>query len=189
VSVHAARGRREGERTQVTQESGQSPASERDAPVVTIRPITSDNWRAALDLSVSPEQLPFVSGSPAPVALALAKAYIRPGGTAVTPFGIYAAEQIVGFFALMQEPGRADRCWINHLLIDSRYQRRGYGSAALRAIVGLLREQYPRCASINLTVSPCNHAAAHLYRRFGFVATGELAWGEPWYRLPLPWRE
>jgi len=184
--VNAARNPMEGELTQVTQESGQSPPSDRDAPIVTVRAITSDNWRAALDLTVSPEQLPFVSGSPAPVALALAKAYIKPGGTAVTPFGIYAEEQIVGVFALIHEPGRADRCWINHLLIDSRYQRRGYGSAALHAIVGMLREQYPQCGSINLTVSPCNHVAAHLYRRFGFVATGDLAYGEPWYRLTLP---
>lgn len=187
--MNAARNRMEGELTQVAQESGQCPPSDRDAPIVTVRAITSDNWRAALDLTVSPEQLPFVSGSPAPVALALAKAYIKPGGTAVTPFGIYADEQIVGFFALIHERGRDDRCWINHLLIDSRYQRRGYGSAALRAIVGMLREQYPQCGSINLTVSPCNHVAAHLYRRFGFIETGELAYDEPWYRLPLPRHE
>jgi diamine N-acetyltransferase len=157
--------------------------------MVSVRPITSDNWRAALALTVSPDQLPFVSGSPAPVALALAKAYIRPGGTTVTPFGIYAAEQIVGFFALLHEPGRADRCWLNHLLIDCRYQRRGYGSAALGAIVGLLGEQYPRCESLNLTVSPGNDAAARLYRRRGFVATGELVDGEAWYRLPLSRQE
>jgi diamine N-acetyltransferase len=156
-----------------------------DAPLVTLRAIRSDNWRAALALTVLPEQLPFISDSPAPVALALAKAFVQPGNMTVTPLGIYAGDQIIGFFALLHEPGRGDRCWIIHFLIDSRHQRRGYGSAALHAIVAMLKEQYPHCQSVNLTVNPSNHAAQHLYRRFGFVETGEEAFGEPWYRLPL----
>ncbi len=50
------------------------------APVarVTLRDITRENWRDALALEVEPDQLRFVSDSPCPVALALAKAYIQP---------------------------------------------------------------------------------------------------------------
>ncbi len=119
------------------------------------------------------------------MALALAKAYIKPGGANVAPFGIYADDQIVGFFVLVHEPGRTDRCWINHFFIDSRQQRRGYGYAALQAIVDMLRTQYPQCRSVNLTVNPRNLAAQQLYQRFGFADTGALAYGEPWYRLEL----
>ncbi len=171
--------------TQATHESERRTPRDHDAPIVTVRAITSENWRAALDLAVSPEQLPFISDSPAPVALALAKAFVQPGGIRVAPFGIYTREQIIGFFALIHEFGRSDRCWINHFFIDSRQQRRGYGNAALRAIVAMLRMQYPQCRSVNLTVNPSNHAAQHLYRGFGFGDTGEMAYGEPWYRLSL----
>ncbi len=101
------------------------------------------------------------------------------------PFGIYVYEQIVGFFALIYAPARRDHYWINHFFIDSRHQRRGYGSAALRALVAVLRAQHPQCHSVNLTVNPSNHAAQHLYRRCGFADTGEVADGEPWYRLRL----
>jgi diamine N-acetyltransferase len=161
------------------------PARGHAPPVITLRAITSENWRAALDLVIAPEQMPLVSGSPAPVALALAKAFIRPGGSTVLPYGAYAGEQIVGFFALIHEAGRADRCWLNHFFIDSRHQRQGYGSAALRAIVDMLGEQCPQCRTVNLTVNPRNDAAQQLYQRFGFVDTGEEAYGEPWYRLEL----
>jgi len=183
--VNTAQDNTERASTQATHESERHAPSDHDNPIVIVRAITSDNWRAALGLTVSPEQLPFISDSPAPVALALAKAFVQPGGITVAPFGIYAREQIVGFFALIYELGRSDRCWINHFFIDSRQQRRGYGSAALHAIVAMLRTQYPQCRSVNLTVNPSNHAAQHLYRGFGFGDTGEMAYGEPWYRLSL----
>jgi diamine N-acetyltransferase len=175
----------DGERSRPAGTSERRRAPQHTPPIITLRAITSDNWRAALALNIAPEQMPFVSDSPAPVAIALAKAFIRPGGATVLPYGIYAGAQLVGFLALIHEAGRTDRCWINHFFIDSRQQREGYGSAALRALVGMLGEQCPQCRSVNLTVNPRNDAAQKLYQRFGFVDTGEEAYGEPWYRLAL----
>jgi diamine N-acetyltransferase len=47
---------------------------------ICIKLISSDNWREALELSVHDEQQKFVASINSPVAIALAKAYIRPGG-------------------------------------------------------------------------------------------------------------
>ncbi len=129
-------------------------------PTVTLRDITRENWRDALVLSVAPDQLRFVSDSPCPVALMLAKAYIQPGGLPVAPFGVYA---------------RA----------DGLERMVGYGAAALHALVALLTERHPACRSIDVTVHPDNHLARRLYERCGFADTGTLLFGEPCYRLSL----
>ncbi len=152
---------------------------------VLLRDITAENWREALTLSLDPAQLPFVSDTACPVALALAKAYIRPGGLTVTPFGIYAGCTMVGFFALAYEPGSANRYLLMHFLIDRRHQRRGYGLGALQALVVLLHDRFPDCVSLDLTVHPDNHPAQVLYTRFGFEDTGSLLFGEPYYRLVM----
>jgi diamine N-acetyltransferase len=152
---------------------------------VTLKQITRDNWREAIALSVHPDQERFVAGMSPPVALALAKAYVRPSGMPVVPFAIYADERMVGFWSLTYEPGSADNYWINHFLIDRRYQGRGYGKAALAAIVAMLNDQHPLCRSVGLTVHPDNHVAQRLYQSFGFVDTQEIVYGELFYRLAL----
>jgi len=155
------------------------------SPTILVRDITQENWRDALALTLDPAQLPFVSDTPYPVALALAKAYIRPGGLPVAPFGLYIDDRMVGFCALTYEPGSADRYLLMHFLIDQRHQRRGYGLAALHAFVALLRDRFPMCMSVSVTVNPDNHPAQRLYTRFGFEDTKTLLFGEPCYRLSL----
>ena len=154
-------------------------------PIVSVRDIAADNWRDALALSLHPAQLRFVSGTLYPVALALAKAYIRPGGLHVAPFGIYADEVMVGFFALSYEPDSTDRYLLMHFLIDTAHQRRGYGLAALHAFASLLPHRYSTCTSVSLTMHPDNVPARSLYTRFGFEDTGTLLFGEPCYRLTV----
>ncbi|WP_231503913.1 MULTISPECIES: GCN5 family acetyltransferase [unclassified Bacillus (in: firmicutes)] len=71
---------------------------------VNLKKITSTNWREALNLSVNIEQQKFVSEVTPPVAIALAKAYIKPDDRMIEPFVIYHNEKIVGFFKLHYEP-------------------------------------------------------------------------------------
>ncbi len=155
-------------------------------PSIALRDIAQENWRDALALSLDPAQLRFVSDTTYPVALTLAKAYIQPGGLPVAPFGIYTGAEMVGFFALTYEPNSVDRYLLMHFLIDRRHQRRGYGMGALHALVALLRERFPTCESVSLTVHPDNHPAQRLYIRFGFEDTGTRLFGEPCYRLRVP---
>jgi diamine N-acetyltransferase len=54
------------------------------------------------------------------------------------------------------------------LMIDARHQGRGYGKAALAAILAAIKQQYgPQ--TIWLSISPRNTAAKRLYERFGFT--------------------
>ncbi len=106
---------------------------------VTLRPITSRDRQAVEDLRVLPEQENFVDGVRRSLAEAAAKPDARPWHRSV-----YADEVPVGFVMLADgvPPGNVDIPWHYYLwrfLIDARFQRRGYGRAALDQVVAYLR--------------------------------------------------
>ena len=160
------------------------PADERN-DTITLRAVTSDNWRETLTLTVRPEQQRFISEYAPVAAIALAKAYIRPGGMTWTPYAVYSGAMMVGFFVMAYEPDTSDHYWLFHFFIDQRHQGRGYGRAAMQRIIELVRREYPQCRALLLTVHPENLAAQRLYTAAGFQPTGGERWGEPVYRLTL----
>ena len=152
---------------------------------ITLGDVTRENWRESLTLSVRHDQQRFVSDY-APVALiGLAKAYVGALGLTWKPCAICADEQMIGFAALAFQPDTEDEYWLFHYFIDQRFQGRGYGQRALAALLVKVREIYPICRTMNLTVHPDNLPAQHLYTKAGFAATGTEAFGEPLYRLRI----
>ena len=152
---------------------------------ITLRAVTNDNWRETLTLTVRPEQQRFVAEYAPITAIALAKAYIRPGSAVWMPYAIYAGSMMVGFLALACEPETDYQYWLFHFFIDQRYQGRGYGRAALQRSIALVKPEYPQCRALQLVVHPENTAAQGLYTAAGFQLTGAERWGEPVYRLSL----
>ena len=86
---------------------------------VSLKLITSENWREALELSVDAQQQKFVAAVSPPVAIALAKAYIRPNGMMVEPYGIYDQHNMVGFLNLHYSPDSKDDFWIDVIIMQS----------------------------------------------------------------------
>jgi len=118
---------------------------------ITFREVTGDNWRETLELSVRPEQQRFISDYAPIAALALAKAYIRPGDMTWIPYAVYAGATMVGFFALAYRPETNDQYWLFHFFIDQRYQERGYGRAAMQRLIELIGRVYSQCQTLHLT--------------------------------------
>jgi diamine N-acetyltransferase len=152
---------------------------------VTLRAVTQENWLATLALGVEPDQQRFVANYSPIAAIALAKAYIRPGGGVWEPYAIYADSALVGFVELTCDSEGADDCWIFHFFIDRQFQGQGYGRAALAAVIALIRARHPACMTIQLVVHPENYRARQLYVNAGFRPTGAARWGEPIYQLAL----
>ena len=70
------------------------------------------------------------------------------------------------------------------LLIDERFQGRGYGRAAIDAVVDYLRSRPD--AEVLLTSCRAGEGSPQpFYLRYGFVLTGEVMWGEDLLRLPI----
>lgn len=158
-----------------------------DAKEVRLVPVTRDNWRASLALGVHPEQQRFVADHAPISALALAKAYVGAGQKNWRPFLIEAPNGFVGFVALAVPEGdqAPKQCWVFHFFIDREQQGKGFGRAAVQALIGEVRGFYPECEAILLTVHPENTNARHLYETAGFTATGDEQDGEPVYALGL----
>jgi diamine N-acetyltransferase len=150
---------------------------------LTIREVTRENWQVALRLKVHPDQQHFISEVVPIAAIALAKAYIRPGGLLWLPYAFYAGAEMIGFTELAYEPESTDNYWIFHFFIDVAYQGQGYGKQALPLLIDYIKQQHPHCRSIHLTVHPQNIAAQHLYTGAGFQSTGDNLEGEPIYQL------
>jgi diamine N-acetyltransferase len=156
---------------------------------ISLVPVNADNWWSALELSVHPEQLPFVANYAPIVAFALAKAYVHHNDMLYTPYLIVADGQQVGFVELARQRERDDLCWLYHLFIDQHHQGKGYGKQALDEFIRLAQENHGLCREIRLSVHPDNVAACALYVRRGFQPTGErFDNGERVYALSLPQR-
>ncbi|MBN2390262.1 MAG: GNAT family N-acetyltransferase [Anaerolineae bacterium] len=140
--------------------------------MITLKPITKENWHAAIRLEVAPEQRKFVASN----VYSIAESHFEPGAV---PMGIYnEVDTMIGF--LMYGPYHGEM-WIWRLMVDQRYQQRGYGRAAMQAIVAALRAMGH--TEIFLSHEPENTVGAEFYTSLGFEDTGRIDGGELVRRL------
>lgn len=85
------------------------------------------------------------------------------------PVGIYDGSTLIGFamYGFFPELGEL---WLDRLLIDKRYQHKGYGGQAVLALLDRLSTEYGK-DTIYLSVYGDNTGAIQLYQRIGFVLT------------------
>ena len=153
-----------------------------DPPAFRLEAIDQHNWRAAVAVRVSADQVRFVAGHQ-PVALViLAKAYVRPGDLHWEPLAVVSDASVVGVVALAHSGGNTE---LLHLAIDIDRQGQGIGSAAIKLVLARVTASRPDCQKVVLTVHPDNTRAQRLYRGVGFSPTGEMRENEPIWSLTL----
>lgn len=153
--------------------------------MIGFRKIDSENWRVAMELSVSTEQQKFVASVTPPVAIALAKAYIKPDGKNVEPHGIYHSGEMIGFFNLHYTSDSKEDYWLFHFFIEKKFQRSGYGSESIKELMKYLKQNHPSCNRLRLTVHPENEAGKKFYLKLGFTEDHILTFGEPTYSISV----
>jgi len=141
---------------------------------ITLVAITEANFREYTRLQTQPEQENFV----APNVYSIAQVYVNPTWV---PLGIAAGSVGVGF-ALLGRDADTGHDWIIRFMIGAEHQGKGYGKAALLAVIEHLKAT-PGNHEIRLSYVPGNETAEGLYRRVGFVPTGEVDDGEIVMRL------
>ncbi|MEO7058485.1 MAG: N-acetyltransferase [Lapillicoccus sp.] len=147
-----------------------------EIPLLRLALIDRNNWRAALAVEVTPDQLRFVAGHQ-PVALViLAKAYVRPGNLEWEPLAVTARASVLGVVALAHASTHTE---LLHLAVDVSKQGQGIGSAAVELLLRHVAETRPRTQDVWLSVHPENGRAQRLYRSRGFSPNGEVRDGEP----------
>lgn len=136
---------------------------------ITFRPVTRDNLRDLVRLKVAEGQEDYVATN----LVSIAQAYVEPTWT---PMGIYDGETVVGF-AMEGFDADTNQWWIVRFMIGADHQGKGYGTAALSALVASLAKRHG-CREVYLSYVPGNDIAERMYAKAGFVPTGEIEEGE-----------
>ena len=141
--------------------------SDRQPVRVTLREITAKNFRACIDLNVSEAQKNFVAAN----VYSLAQAKAMPQ---MVPLAVYdgkvlgrspdADDPMVGFTMYQIEDGVG---FIIRLMIDQRFQGKGYGRATMEEVIRRLKLT-PEVELIGTSFVKDNAAAAALYYGLGF---------------------
>jgi diamine N-acetyltransferase len=152
--------------------------------VVTLREITAENESVVRALAVSQDQELFVDSVSESLEEAAASPDAHPWYRA-----IYAGDRAVGFVMLSYDvpPGHPDYPWryyLWRLLVDARYQRRGFGRAAMALAIDHVRRG-PGATDLFTSVRPGEGSPRPFYRALGFASTGVWAEGEEIFRLRL----
>lgn len=130
-------------------------------------PITQKNRKEAESLQVKPEQINYIES----VVECMQEADEIADWH---PVGLYVEDTIVGFamYGNISET-KYTRLWFDRLLIDWRYQSKGYGNQAFELVLKTILENYPGIP-IYLSVYDDNVQAISMYKKHGFDYTGEL---------------
>lgn len=157
--------------------------------MIQLRDIVTDADRtAAIALRVADGQEQFVAS----VEKSLAEAVEYPEACA-RYWAAYDGDEPVGFVMLSdnipQETLDADPTLVGpyflwRLLIDERYQRQGYGTAALDALVAYVRGR-PNGDALLTSAGQGEGSPQPFYERYGFIPTGDIHEDEVVLKLDL----
>jgi 4'-phosphopantetheinyl transferase EntD/RimJ/RimL family protein N-acetyltransferase len=132
------------------------------APAVRLVAVTPENRAGVAALRVDPSQTDFVAANIASLEEADRDRDARPRA-------VMAGNVLIGF--LMYDATDRDDVRLYRFMIDSNQQGRGYGRAALSALLEEVRA-IGGVTRISICYEPENEAARMLYRKAGFVEEG-----------------
>lgn len=133
---------------------------------ITLRKIDESNFLDAFALKLGEGQEAFVSH---PIR-SLAQAYVY--YSQCTPFGIYHGEDMVGYVMVIYDYDLEEyNIW--HMMIDEKYQGKGYGRAAMeQCLTYIAQKPFGASNRVVLTCNRENPNAIGLYKKLGFSETG-----------------
>lgn len=137
-----------------------------DSSKITLQRITRENELACIALKPREDQLSLVATNADSLVHALKEV------TSI-PHGIYADDLMVGFVLFDNEVYSDGYYWILRLMIDEKYQGRGYGRSAIKQLINQLKDRTD-CRQIRVSHVHHNTVANRLYKQCGFRETGEF---------------
>lgn len=156
--------------------------------MIELRKITYDNFDECIKLEPNEEQKSYVASN----IRSLAQAYVALTNNECIPmpYAIYDNDIMVGFIMLSyneaDENDDENTYWVWRLMIDKRYQGKGYGKETMIKALELIRTfPYGKASAVYLSYEPENVVAKTLYASLGFVETGKIEYGELVAKLDL----
>ena len=128
-------------------------------------PVNHENRKAVENLTVFSEQAGFIESVSDCLQEADELELWR-------PVGIYDGNMLIGFamYGYFPEPSPG-QLWLDRLLIDKKYQGKGYGKQAVLSLLDKLHTEF-QSDTVYLSVYENNPNAIQLYRQIGFRFNG-----------------
>ncbi|MED5016567.1 GNAT family N-acetyltransferase [Paenibacillus chibensis] len=142
--------------------------------MIALKEIDRSNFFDVIKLSVTDEQRGFVATNV--FSLAQAKAFPE-----CVCLAIYNDDTLAGFTMYCMD-AEDHEYWIYRLMIDTKYQSKGYGKAAMEKLIERIKEDKQH-RIIYISFEPENVWAKHLYEKLGFEEDGRVIDGEVVYKL------
>lgn len=133
-----------------------------------ILPVTQENWRQVIQLSVTPEQEPFIESN----AISLLESRYDSQFN-WKPFALVVENQIIGFAMVGAYHQEDHYIWLDRLMIDQQFQGQGYGNHFLHELLIWIKKKQ-QIDKVILSTHPKNQAALVFYERKGFVNTKQF---------------
>ena len=130
--------------------------------MISLLPVTADNWKACANLALAKHQQNFVPSN----LYSIAEAQFYPQARSRA---VYADDDLVGYalYGIEETTGH----WkIFRLMIAEEFQGKGYGKAAMQVILEKLRLEGAKVVLVRYNLE--NDVATRLYQHFGFVEVG-----------------
>jgi diamine N-acetyltransferase len=146
-----------------------------------LKDIDNSNWIECIQLTTNEENEHFVFEKfVASNALSIAQSKIQDGWITKA---IYDEDKMIGFtmYGFSHEHNFYEIC---RLMIDHKYQGKGYGREALEIVIEEMKK-IKVCREIFLSFDPINQIGKNLYESFSFKDTGRVIDGEMLYSLKL----
>jgi diamine N-acetyltransferase len=141
-------------------------------PNVAFREVDEQTLAAVLGVTLAPEQEPFVGT----VSEALDEARETPEGK---PWyrAVFDGELAVGFVMISWDvppnpPEIIGPWYLWKLIVDRRYQSRGYGRAIIQKVAEIVRAEGAETLFTSYALGPGNPGP--FYQRVGFIPTGDV---------------
>ena len=139
--------------------------------MINFRGIDEDNFDCIIKMK-NPDYARFVADN----SVSLAQAWLYRNDGDVFPFAVYNDDEPVGFM-LLEEDMDEKKLMLWRIMLPTENCNKGYGTAAIELLIKLARES-GRYAGLYLDCNAENLPAMHVYRKLGFVPTGDINYGD-----------
>ena len=152
--------------------------------MIQLKEITKRNIWKVCALEPFDEQKDFVAEN----IQSLAEAYAtRNEGNNALPLAVYQDDELIGFVMIgkgtVGNEEESDLIKENYclwrLMIDRKFQGKGYGKQTMDAVMALIRTfPFGQAQKVWLSYEPENTRAKEIYNKYGFVENGEMCGNE-----------
>lgn len=142
--------------------------------MILFKDITKENFWECIELTVTKEQVDFVTSN----AISIAQAKVQPE---CIPLAVYRNDIMIGFLMYCIDEDDSEY-WIYRLMIDKNYQSKGYGRKVLEKLLEIIKQDKSH-NKIFLGVHKESICAVKIYEDSGFYFNGQIFGSEHIMRL------